>query len=220
MLTQTVKRTLSDDVVNSIRNAILVGRLSPGERLGEEALAESLGVSRGPVREAFRQLEREGLIVQHRNGRAYVARLSREDLEEIYPLRTALEMLAVQLAVRNATPEVLNELQQILDTVSSSPEIMLTEQEAAEFDINFHDTLCRAAGNKRLYACWSDLRPQIHVFLLSRNVADGDFREYAVKSHRTILEAIRNKEEQRALALMQAHLQGSYQRLVRTYDTK
>jgi DNA-binding GntR family transcriptional regulator len=214
MLSQPVKRTLAEEAADSIRAGILDGRLSPGERLGEEALAESLGVSRGPVREALSQLQREGLVIVQRNGRAYVARLSREDLEEVYSLRLALETLAVRQAIHHANPQLLAELQEIVNGMSGIAEGATSEQEAARFDIRFHDLLCRLAGHKRLYACWTDLRPQIHVLLLSRNVADADFRNYGSRSHQAILDAIRNRDEARAVALIQNHVHGSYKRLV------
>src|SRR6476469_10949085 len=102
-LTPTVKRSLADDVVDRLRDAIFHGSFKPGEALREEQLAAMLDVSRGPVREALVQLEREGLVIVRRHRGATVARLSRRDLEEVYSLRLALERLAVQRAVRHAT---------------------------------------------------------------------------------------------------------------------
>lgn len=214
MLSQPVKRTLAEEVAGSIRAGILDGRLSPGERLGEEALAESLGVSRGPVREALNQLQREGLVIIQRNGRAYVARLSREDLDEVYSLRLALETLAVRQAILRTDPKLLDELEGIAAAMDGIGQGASSEQDAARLDISFHDVLCRLAGHKRLYACWSDLRPQVHVLLLSRNVADADFRHYGRRSHQAIVDAIRQKDETQAITLIHNHLHGSYKRLV------
>ncbi len=215
MLSAPLKRTLADEVAASLRDGILDGRLRPGERLREEALAESLGVSRGPVREALGQLQREGLIIIERNGRAHVARLSRDDLEEVYSLRLALETLAVRYTIQHTDPKRLDELQEIVNAMVWSGAAGPSEQEAAEFDVRFHDALCRLSGHKRLYACWANLRPQIHILLLSRNVADADFRNYGSRSHQAILDAIRAKDEAQALALIQNHLHGSYQRLAK-----
>src|SRR5437773_3057464 len=102
-LTPTVKRSLADDVADRLRDAIFQGSFKPGEPLREEQLAAMLDVSRGPVREALVQLEREGLVLVRRHRGATVARLSRGDLEEVYSLRLALERLAMQRAVRYAT---------------------------------------------------------------------------------------------------------------------
>ena len=218
IFTPAKKHTLADDVAVRIRDAIFAGQLSPGEQISEEALARSLNVSRGPIREALSQLEHEGLIIIRDNRRRFVARLSREDLEEVYGLRTALELLAVREALRHAGPIELAEMQAIVDKMMVDSDAGMTAKQAAEFDINFHDALCRASRNKRLYQFWSDLHQQIQIVLLSRNVANEDFREHVVSSHQSILDAICEKNEDRAIALMQTHLQASYNRIISSYD--
>lgn len=212
------KRTLADEVVDSLREAIFAGQLSPGEPISEEALAKSLNVSRGPIREALSKLEHEGLVITRDNRRKFVARLSREDLEEVYSLRTVLELLAVRGAVRHAGPSELGEMQAIVDKMVASVADGMNEKEAAELDINFHDALCRASKHKRLHQIWSELHQQIQIVLLSRNVANEDYREHVVKSHQKILDAIREKNEERAISLMQTHLEASYNRLVASYE--
>src|ERR1700682_5240471 len=94
------KHTLAEDIVDRLREAIYSGQLPPNKRLREEVLASFLGLSRGPVREALAQLEREGLVIRQPNRGATVARLSLEDLEEVYSLRLALEQLAVREVIR------------------------------------------------------------------------------------------------------------------------
>lgn len=101
-LTPPERASLGDEVVTQLRAAIHRGDLAPGEHLSEEALARILKVSRGPIRDALKQLEREGLVVPQPNGRKFVARMTRQDVEEIYSLRLILECLAVQSACRNA----------------------------------------------------------------------------------------------------------------------
>lgn len=198
--------------------AILTGYFGPGERLREEALASAMGVSRGPIREALTQLEREGLIVIRRNRGTFVAQLSREDLEEVYTLRDAIERLAVQRATRLADEATLDELQAIVDAIAAALARGITEQEAAELDIQFHDLIYRAANHRRLYDCWTNLRPQIHIVLLNRNVADADFREYVFSSHQAIMDALRQHDESKAIALIADHLRGSYERIVMSHD--
>src|SRR6476661_6655129 len=95
LLAPPESRSLADDIAERLRAAILAGHFDPGERLGEEKLAQKMNVSRGPIREAFVRLEREGLVVTRRNRGAFVAQLTREDLEELYTLRRALEPLAL-----------------------------------------------------------------------------------------------------------------------------
>lgn len=216
-LSPPLNRSLADEIVVRLRKAILSGQFEPGERLGEQFLAESLEVSRGPIREALSQLEREGLVIIRRNRGAFVARLSREDVDEVYSLRLALERLAVQLAIKNATPADLGEMQATIDTMASYLERGLTEQEGAELDVRFHDILYRSTKHKRLYDFWENLRPQIHVFLLSRAAANPDFRQYAVDGHQAILDAVRDKDEARAIAILEGHIQVAYDRVVKSY---
>ena len=104
LLALPASRALGVDIATRLRAAILEGHFGPGEQLREEALARAMGVSRGPIREAFMQLEREGLILIRRNRGAFVAQLSREDLDEVYTLRVAIERTldAARLACRQA----------------------------------------------------------------------------------------------------------------------
>lgn len=216
-LSPPLNRSLADEIVIRLRKAILSGQFEPDERLGEQFLAETWGVSRGPIREALSQLEHEGLVIIRRNRGAFVARLSREDVDEVYSLRLALEKLALQLAIKNAASSDLDEMQAIIDTMASSLERGLTEQESAELDVHFHDILYRSAKHKRLYDCWENIRPQIHIFLLSRAAANPDFRQYVVEGHQAILDAVRDRDEVRAIATLEDHIQGAYDRVIKSY---
>jgi DNA-binding GntR family transcriptional regulator len=211
---------LGADIATRLRTAILNGYFDPGERLREEALARAMGVSRGPIREALVQLEREGLIVIRRNRGAFVAQLAREDLEEVYTLRVAVERLAVQRAVQFATDEAIAEMQAVVDDIAARMSRGITEQEAAELDLQFHDLIYKAANHRRLYDTWTNLRPQIHVLLLNRNVAHEDFREFVVPSHQAIADAIGARDEVRAIELTLDHLHGSYARVISSHESR
>jgi len=216
-LTPAVKRSLADDVADRLRDAILQGSFKPGEPLREEQLAVMLDVSRGPVRVALVQLEREGLVLVRRHRGATVARLSRSDLDEVYSLRLALEVLAVKRAVRYATEEDFA----ALDAVMVAFDMVLTrdpsEKEVAELDVRFHDLIYRAARHQRLYDCWANLRSQIYIFLLSRNVANADFRDVTVNAHADLLAALRARDEARITTLIEEHLRGAYDRVLEGY---
>jgi DNA-binding GntR family transcriptional regulator len=207
-------RGLAAGIAPRLRAAILGGHFSPGERLREEALARAIGVSRAPIREALAQLEREGLVVIRRNRGAFVAQLSREDLEEVHTLRFVLERLAVQRAIAHADAAAFAAMQSVVDAMVAAAGRGITEQEAAELDVRFHDLIYAAAKHRRLAECWANLRPQIHVVLLSRNVAHPDFRDYLVHSHQAILDALRDRDESPAIAILEDHLRGSYERVV------
>jgi DNA-binding GntR family transcriptional regulator len=209
-----VKRSLADDVVDRLRDAIFRGSFKPGESLREEQLAAMLDVSRGPVREALVQLEREGLVIVRRHRGATVAQLSRSDLDEVYSLRLVLERLAMQRAVQSATDQDFDAMEGVLEEFDAALSRGPSEKEVAELDIRFHDLIYRAARHQRLYDCWANLRSQIYIFLLSRNVANPDFREVTVKSHADLLDALRARDEARATVAIEEHLRGAYDRVV------
>src|SRR5215468_7005701 len=131
------KRSLSEDIVDRLREAIYSGQLAPNERLREDVLASLFGLSRGPVREALVQLEHEGLVIRHPNRGATVARLSLEDLDEVYSLRLALEELAVKQAIKNAEPEIYEQMQGVVNEMQVCLDRGITTQEAARLDIRF-----------------------------------------------------------------------------------
>ena len=213
ILSPPPNRGLAADIAPQLRTAILHGYFGPGERLREEALAKSMGVSRGPIREALNELAREGLVVIQRNRGTFVARLTMEDAEEIYSLRRVLERLAVERVIACATAAQLDAMQQVIDTMAACTERGITEQEAAELDIEFHEMLYQASDHKRLYDCWVNMRRQIHILLLSRNVADADYQVVTVSSHQVILDALRERDAERGRALIDDHLRGSYERV-------
>ena len=214
------KRVLAEDVATRLRTAILKGHFSPGERLREERLAQALDVSRGPVREALAQLERQGLVVINRNRGAIVAQLAREDLDELYTLRLALEVLAVERAARFADATLDQLFDAVISKMVSTFERGMTEAEAAELDLELHDLIYAAANHRRLQETWATIRPQIHILLLNRNVAHGDFREMLITSHQDLVGAIHNRDEVAAVTFIREHLAGSYERVVRSMNIR
>src|SRR5690242_7991024 len=160
-LTLPPKRTLAEDVTDQIRDAIFRGHFAPGQRLSEEQLAKTLGVSRGPIREAFVRLEREGLIASQANRRSIVAQLSRRDLEEVYTIRLALERLAVQYAVHAATAEDFAAMEANTAALNGALARGITEQEAATLDVSFHDLLYQASRHRHVQQAWAAIRSQV-----------------------------------------------------------
>ena len=217
ILTPAPKRSLADEVTERIRGAILSGKLEPGARLREELLAESLNVSRGPIREALHQLEREGLVIVYRNRGTFVARLSHEDLEEVYSLRRVIERLAVQRMIQRGDPTRLEELQKVVETLSSYCTRGITAQEAAELDLRFHDIIYQASNHRRLYDCWAGMQSQIHILLLSRHTATQGFGESIVRRHQELLDVIRSGDERAAMDAAESHLMESYEQVSGSY---
>ncbi|MBS1843173.1 MAG: GntR family transcriptional regulator [Actinobacteria bacterium] len=215
--TDTVQ--LSDAVVDRLREAILRGAFAPGDRLPEEQLAEALGVSRGPVRQALALLEREGMVVRRRNRGAIVARLSREDLNEVFSLRVVIEPVACEWAAANADERDIERLRTIVDGYSRLTSD-LTVQRAAEVDLGFHDAIYDAARHRRLLRMWADLRPQVFVFMLGRTyVHTSEWRTMMIENHRSILDAVVDRDGARARELAKTHVQISYEHVLEVYDS-
>jgi len=207
------RRVLTDDVADSIREAILSGRIARGARLIEDELAENLNVSRGPIRAAIFRLQQEGLVVHETHRGATVARVSLEDAEEIYTLRRALERLAMENACLKATEADLAPLDAILLLFQSVPRASMTRRRVAELDIDFHDALFRAAHHGRLYRAWEALRSQILVFLLLRDGLPDDYLTSWYRDHTRLLELVREGDVARAIAAIDGHIQEAYARL-------
>jgi DNA-binding GntR family transcriptional regulator len=200
-------RTLSDDVATQLREAILDSRLAPGQRIVERDIAMAMGTSRGPVRDALKSLENEGLVVRYPHRGTFVARLTPEDAEEIYSLRQALEMLAVEYIIERAAPEQLDELDELIESMERSIKRGYTQYEATDLDIEFHDALYLISGHTRLMAAWEALKEQVRVFLLAhRNLRPEDFEDRAVVWHRRIVGALRQRDVELARRVMHEHI--------------
>ena len=148
--------TVTDYVVNSIRERILSGYYPAGERLDQQTLIGDLGVSMIPVRESLRQLEVEGLVQIHPHRGAFVAELSSTDLQEIYLVREVLEETATLLAVPNLSAQILDELAALIEKMEGATE---SDDYAQLFDLNraFHFTIYEASDNSLLIQMISSL---------------------------------------------------------------
>lgn len=207
------RTSLGDVVAERLRQAILNDQLSPGQHLREEEISKTLDVSRGPVRDAFLMLEREGLVSLSRHRGATVVELSLEDLGEVYSLRSATEALAVRLAIRRRQDGDLERLEDSLAELQVAMRRKITEQVAARLDVNFHDAIFQAAHHDRLYKSWSNIRMQVYWLLLSRNVAGPDWRENMAQSHAQLLDLIRSGDEAKAVAAIGDHIRSAYTRI-------
>lgn len=208
------RRVLADDVTDQIRDAIVTGALAPGSRLREDELAAQMNVSRGPVREAFVSLQREGLVVIERYKGARVVELYRDDIDQIFSLRKALEILAAEWACERATAADIAQLGAALDRFIAEPPEDRTPELIAEVDIAFHDGLVRAAHHERLLRAWEGLRAQIYSFLVTRMAIRKDYDDTWEPDHRQILEHIAAGERAEAVERLQKHVEASYGRVI------
>ena len=183
-----------------IREAIFDGGYPPGSALREVELSEALRVSRGPVRDALRSLEREGLVRAEWHRGATVAELSLQDVAELDSLRGALEVLAVQRVV--ATGASLEEI----SAAAVEMERAATPHEMVRRDIAFHDAVYAAAGHSRLTQAWEAIRSQVHLFLITRvRLSTDGYLEQIREEHRDLVAALRLGNVEGALKLFAEH---------------
>lgn len=195
-------KPLREIVFESMREAIISGVLEPGERLMEIQLAEEMGVSRTPVREAIRKLELEGFVVMIPRKGAYVAGVSHKDVADVFEIRAALEGLAAGLAAERVTEEEIEQMERIL--LSPSDEEMDLE-DIVESDTDFHALVYKASRNERLIQILANLREQIQRFRATSLAVPGRIKD-AIDEHRAIVEALARHDVEEAQSLAMSHI--------------
>lgn len=200
-------KPLRELVFESIREAIIGGQLPPGERLMEIQLAEEMGVSRTPVREAIRKLELEGLVVMIPRKGAYVSGLSMKDISDVFEIRSALEGLAAELASERITEEELENLERHLVRIAEGIE-KGDITSVVEIDTDFHSMLYTASRNQRLGQIINNLREQIQRFRQTSLSYPGRMR-VALEEHRRIVEAISARDPELARRLAAEHIENA-----------
>ena len=209
---------LRDVVFQTLRQAILRGELKPGERLMEIYLAQKLGVSRTPVREAIRKLELEGLVLMIPRKGAVVAEITISDLEDVLEVRMALEELAVKLACRMITEE---QLEQIRILAEEFEQTLYGEDvgACAQADMKFHEAIYAATGNGRLVQILNNLREQMYRYRMEY-LKDRDAHCQLVQEHAEILEALRARDVERALAASGCHIERQKEHIIGVLNAK
>ena len=206
-------KPLRELVFESLREAIIQGKLGPGERLMEIQLAEEMGVSRTPVREAIRKLELEGLVVMTPRKGASVAGLSLKDIADVFEIRRALEGLAAELASERATDEELEQMERYLVKISEEIEVGDVDK-VVETDTGFHSLLYKASRNERLTQIISNLREQIQRSRTTSLSYPGRMK-IAVEEHRKIVEAVSARDGELARKLAHEHIENAENTLMR-----
>lgn len=209
---------LRDVVFNTLRQAILKGELKPGERLMEIALAERLGVSRTPIREAMRKLELEGLVVMIPRRGAQVANITEKDLNDVLEVRIVLENMAVENACNRMTEE---EMDQLWASEKEFEQTMVDGNlvHLAEADVAFHEVIYKASDNRRLIQVLNNLREQIYRYRVEY-LKDEDTRNDLVKEHRELTEAIRRRDVKAAQEISFRHIENQRQAIIRTIEAE
>lgn len=195
---------LRDVVFETLRRAILMGELEPGERLMELQLSEKLGVSRTPIREAIRKLELEGLVTMIPRKGAAVAQITEQDLQDVLEVRASLEELAVELACKRISEEELARLHTCLEEfrhVLQSKEVT----KIAEKDVEFHDIIIHSTGNRRLVQMLNNLREQMYRYRVEYLKHSTHYPQL-IQEHEDILRSLQHRKEEEARQAIHRHI--------------
>lgn len=203
--TNLKRRPLGQEAFLLLRRMIMHGEFGDGERLVEERLAERLGLSRTPVREALHRLEQEGLLLKRPRGGYEVRPLTPGEVEDALGVRGVLEAYAGELAARRIPPKLLKEMERNLENFEEAL-ARSDEKRLVELNTRFHELLYQAADSKLLYRLLSELQDEVERIshLIISNMAAG---QWSTADHRELLEALRVGDAKRARRAAQDHVQ-------------
>jgi len=204
------RTTFKDRALSQIRDAIRKGWLKPGERLNEGKLANDMGISRFPIREAIRSLEKEGLVTTVPFKGTFVNELNEKDLDELYSLRLLLETHAIELLIKNITDEKIAELESILNDMQTG--LTHEKEDLISEDLKFHKKICELSNHGKLLEVWKNLSSQIRAFLAVEQYSHDNI-DYLYDSHKVILDAIRAKDKPRAQKRLRENINNGIQRI-------
>lgn len=204
---------LRDVVFNTLRRAILTGELKPGERLMEIHLANRLGVSRTPIREAIRKLELEGLVTMIPRRGAEVAQITEKSLQDVLEVRRALDALCAELACDRITNEGKAALERACDQFEKATKTgdVVT---IAEADVALHDIIVQATGNQRLIQLINNLSEQMYRYRFEY-IKDETGHENLVNEHRMIYESIMKGDKESAATAAKLHIDNQEKSITR-----
>lgn len=205
---------LGSQVVDHLRRLIITQQLAAETHLVEAQLSESFAVSRGPVRDALRQLEAEGLVQSRKRG-VFVVGLTHADIDELYVLRALLEEQATRMCATRTTALNFASAHTALRAMRAAAD----EQDPIAFamaDLDFHTCFYTLCGNRRLAAVWQQYRPTFAGILSVTNAEDSDLHP-TLDDHRDLLRAVESGDEEQAVLLLRTHLDGSRARMTAAY---
>ena len=197
---------LRDVVFNTLRQAILTGEMEPGERLMEIQLANKLGVSRTPIREAIRKLELEGLVIMIPRKGAEVAHITVKDMRDVLEVRSALEELA-------ATAEHIEELKtanRVFEAAIVSKDVVAI----VNADVAFHNIIYSMTDNQRLIQLINSLSEQMYRYRLEY-VKDARTHSILISEHNDIIKQLSDKDVEKAKVIVRQHVNNQEKGIIR-----
>jgi len=210
--------SLTDEIADVVRERILKGEYEIGEKIKENQIATELRVSRTPIREAFKLLENEGLIDYIPNRGCFAKGFTQQDVDDIYAVREALEELAVTWAVERITPEEITALEEECDLMEFYTK-KKDRKKVLELNSSFHDIIYTSARSRFLAQVLRSYKEYIDK---TRKAIfyEQSFLEAILEEHKRILEAIRQKDKDKAIEAMRFHLGSSQNRAERVWNLK
>ena len=209
--------SLASAAQQEIEHAILRGELAPGAKLNEATIAERLGVSRGPVREAFRMLEQAGLLRQEKNRGAYVRHIDIGEAMEIYELRAMMDEAVGRKLARDITPEQIKTARAIVGSMERA--VKAGDADTYHLlNLEFHDALVEFTANRKLAAMYRLLINQLWLFR-RLNLADARVLPVSASEHLGIVKAIESGDPERAARAMRAHVEQSRERTLHNHPS-
>lgn len=204
---------LRDVVFNTLRKAILTGELKPGERLMEVHLANRMGVSRTPIREAIRKLELEGLVIMIPRRGAEVAQITEKSLKDVLEVRRALDALCVELACDRISAE---EEEQLKEACNEFVRATRTKDATiiAKADVAFHDIIVQATGNQRLIQLINNLSEQMYRYRFEY-IKDENRHDSLIDEHKIIYESIVERDKKKAAETAKLHIDNQERSIIR-----
>ena len=204
---------LRDVVFNTLRQAILTGELKPGERLMEIHLANKLGVSRTPIREAIRKLELEGLVTMIPRRGAEVAQITEKSMSDVLEVRRAVDALCVELACERISEEELEALKAACDSFEQAVNSGDVKK-IAQADVALHDIIVKATGNQRLVQLVNTLSEQMYRYRFEY-IKDVSQHKSLVEEHRVIYESILKKDKETASEAAKLHIDNQEKTIIK-----
>lgn len=196
---------LRDSVFNTLRDSILLGKLKPGERLLENQLAEKLGVSRTPIREALRMLEIENLVELTPRKGAQVLDMTEKDIKNILEVRASLESLGVKLSCERMNSKQIEYLKEIQKEFISACE-SLDYEKTANIDEKFHDAIFAATKNDKLIQIINNIRIQLYRYRITYLKNEG-WAKIAIEHHNKIIEYIQQHKKDEGEKIAAEHIE-------------
>jgi len=205
-------QNLRAQIDERIRAAILRGVFNPGERIVESVIASQMGVSRAPVREVLSALEREGLVVNVPRRGNFVISFTEKDIDEIYSLRTLLEVGALRRAKDRFQAEDFTRLETIARQLGEAVVRKEDQISIVNLDLSFHEYIYSIADHSRMYAIWKTIRAQTQLLISVTSKTHYDYPSQPMQLHMDLIDAFRSRDMVTAERRLLGHIQDAQER--------